>query len=110
MHISMQFSFLSMLILDDVAKNLIIGLLISQGFAIILVVIGQLSEYTHIVALKSYYTNFKVVKTFMHIVVKLHGISKSIVFDKNRVFTGHFSQRLIKFSCTTLVMRSSYHP
>jgi len=99
-----------MQILDDVAMNFVIGLPISQGFTIILVVIDRLSEYTHVVALKSYYTSFKVIKTFTQIVVKLHGISKSIVFDKNRVFTSHFSQRLTKLSGTTLVMRSSYHP
>jgi len=45
----------------------------------------------------------------MKTIVKLHGIPKSIVSDRDRVFTSKFWQQL-KLSSTTLNMSTAYHP
>ncbi|WVZ14709.1 hypothetical protein V8G54_012275 [Vigna mungo] len=43
-------------------------------------------------------------------VVKIHGIPKSIVSDRDKVFISSFWQHLFKSQGTTLVMGSAYHP
>jgi transposase InsO family protein len=46
----------------------------------------------------------------MHNIVKLHGLPKSIVSDRDKVFTSAFWQHLFKLHGTTLAMSSAYHP
>ncbi|KAI5428893.1 hypothetical protein KIW84_033763 [Lathyrus oleraceus] len=46
----------------------------------------------------------------MNNVVKLHGMPKSIVSDRDKVFTSAFWQHLFKLQGTTLAMSSAYHP
>lgn len=52
----------------------------------------------------------KVAEAFLHNVVKLHGFPKSIVSDRDKVFTSSFWKQLFKLSGTTLAMSSAYHP
>ncbi|PNX77624.1 Ty3/gypsy retrotransposon protein [Trifolium pratense] len=46
----------------------------------------------------------------MHNIVKLHGMPKSIVSDRDKVFTSSFWQQLFKLQGTSLAMSSAYHP
>ena len=43
-------------------------------------------------------------------IVKLHGVPKSIVLDRDKVFTNNFLLHLFKIQGTTLAMSSAYHP
>ena len=49
-------------------------------------------------------------EAFFNNVVKLHGVPKSIVSDRDKVFTSAFWQHLFKLQGTTLPMSSAYHP
>ena len=51
-----------------------------------------------------------VVEKFVEGVVKLHGMPKSIISDRDPVFMSQFWQELFKLSGTQLKMSSSYHP
>lgn len=82
----------------------------SNGYTVILVVVDRLSKYGHFAPLKADFSSLKVAETFMHSVVKLHGFPKSIVSDRDKVFTSKFWQHLFKLSGTSLAMSSSYHP
>lgn len=95
---------------DDVSMDFITGLPPSHGFTVIMVVVDRLSKYGHFVPLKSDFTSLKVAEAFLHTVVKLHGFPKSIVSDRDKVFTSSFWQNLFKLSGTTLSMSSAYHP
>ncbi|WVZ25959.1 hypothetical protein V8G54_004503 [Vigna mungo] len=97
-------------VLDDVAMDFITGLPNSYGFTVIMVVIDRLSKYSHFVPLKSYYNSKIVAKAFMLHIVKLHGAPKSIVSDRDKVFTSSFWQHLFKLLGRTLAMSSAYHP
>jgi len=95
---------------EDIAMDFIIGLPNSFGFTIIMVVVDWLLKYGHFVALKIYYNSRSVVEVFMEHIVKLHGLPKSIVSDRAKVFNSQFWQHLFKLKGTSLIMSSAYHP
>lgn len=95
---------------EDLSMDFIIGLPPSHGFTVIMVVVHRLSKYNHFVPLKTDFTSFKVLEAFLHNVVKLHGFPKSLVSDRDKVFTSSFRKHLFKLSGTTLDMSSAYHP
>lgn len=61
-------------------------------------------------ALKHSFTIVGVAKAFIANVVRLHGISTSIVSDWDKVFTNSFWRALFELEGTKLCMSSSYHP
>ncbi|WVZ06506.1 hypothetical protein V8G54_019852 [Vigna mungo] len=95
---------------DDIAMDFIRGLPSSNGFMVILVVVDKLSKYGHFSPLKVDYYSKLVAEIFVKSVVKLHGIPKSIVFYRDKVFLSHFWQQLFKLSGTSLNMSTTYHP
>lgn len=95
---------------EDITMDFITGLPNSFSFTMIMVVIDRLSKYGHFIALKSDYSSKTVAQAFMLHVVKLHGVPKSIVSDRDKVFTSSFWQHLFKLQGTTLAMSSAYHP
>jgi hypothetical protein len=95
---------------EDVAMDFITGLPLSHGCTVILVVIDRLTKYAHFIPLKTDYTRKIVAEAFMHHIVKLHGMPKSIVSDRDKVFTSAFWQQLFKLQGTSLAMSSAYHP
>lgn len=90
--------------------DFITGLPVSFGFTVILVVVDRLSKYGHFMGLKTDHTSKQVAEVFMANVVKLHGIPKSIISDRDKVFTSKFWQHLFQLQWTTLAMSSAYHP
>ncbi|WVY91245.1 hypothetical protein V8G54_036759 [Vigna mungo] len=95
---------------EDIAMDFITGLPPSNGFTVILVVVDRLSKYGHFSPLKADYSSKSVVENFVKSVVKLHGILKTIVSDRDKVFLSHFWQQLFKLSGTSLHMSTAYHP
>jgi hypothetical protein len=90
--------------------DFIIGLPLSSGYTTIMVVVDRLTKYAHFITMRSDYTSKSVAEAFMHNIVKLHGMPKSIVSDRDKVFTSAFWQHLFKLQGTTLAMSSAYHP
>ena len=84
--------------------DFITGLPNSYGFNTILVVVDRLSKYGHFIALKGDYTSKFVAELFMTHVVKLHGMPKSIVSNRDKVFTSNFWKNLFQLQGTTLAM------
>lgn len=75
-----------------------------------MVVVDRLSKYAHFSDLKANYSSKVVAETFMNTMVKLHGFPKTIVSDRDKVFTSQFWQQLFKLSGTSLNMSTAYHP
>ncbi|PNX93307.1 Ty3/gypsy retrotransposon protein [Trifolium pratense] len=94
----------------DIAMDFITGLPIVNGFSVIMVVVDRLTKYAHFLTLKAYYSSKTVAEAFMSNIVKLHGMPRSIVSDRDKVFTSAFWQHLFKLQGTTLAMSSAYHP
>ena len=93
----------------EISMDFIEGLPKSQGFEVILVVVGRLTKYVHFLPLSHPFIVAKVAAAFMQGVFKLHGMSKSIVNDKGAVFIASFWQELFKLQGTNLAMSSTYH-
>jgi len=94
---------------EDLAIDFITGLPSPGGYTVILVVIDRLSKYAYFSPLKAYFSSKQVVEAFMKNIVKLHGFPKTIVSDRDKVFTSQFWQHLFRLSRTKLNMNTTYH-
>ncbi|GAU35592.1 hypothetical protein TSUD_295280 [Trifolium subterraneum] len=95
---------------EDIAMDFITGFPNSGGFTVILVVVDRFTKFGHFFALKKDFDSKKVAEIMMQHIVKLYGMPKSIVSDRDKVFTSKFWQHLFKLQGTTLAMSSAYHP
>jgi IS30 family transposase len=86
------------------------GLPLSNGFSVILVVVDRFTKYIHFVPIKHTYSASSIAQVFMDHIVKLHGIRKSIVCDRDKVFRSLFWTELFKLLKTDLKLSSAYHP
>ncbi len=82
----------------------------SAGKDTILVVVDRLTKYAHFIPLAHPFSATDVVRVFMDEVLRLHGCPKSIVTDRDKIFTSHFWRELFKLLGTQLKMSTSYHP
>lgn len=92
----------------DIDLYFIIGLPKSGGFTVIFVVVETLTKFGHLFPLRTDYGSKLVAEVFIKNIVKLHGMPKSIVSDKDMVFTSKFWQHLFKLQGTILAMISVY--
>jgi hypothetical protein len=95
--------------MQDVSMDFIEGLPISNGYSIILVVVDRYIKYAHFFPLKHQFTIASVAALFMNNVVKLHGIPKSILSDKDKIFTSAFWKSLFGLLDVKLQRSSVYH-
>ncbi|CAH9130821.1 unnamed protein product [Cuscuta epithymum] len=95
---------------EDVSMDFVDGLPRSNNHTTILVVVDRLSKSAHLIPLTHPYTASLVAKRFVDCVVRLHGIPRSILSDRDPIFLSHFWKDLWKLSGTTLRMSSAYHP
>lgn len=95
---------------QDISMDFIEGLPKSSGYSVIMVVVDRLTKYAHFIPIKHPYTAHSIAHTFFSNVVKLHGLPKSIVSDRDKIFTSLFWQELFKLTGTQLHLSSAYHP
>jgi hypothetical protein len=95
---------------QDIAMNFIEGLPVSEGFNGILVVVDRFSKYSHFLPLKHPFTPLQVAKLLLDAVVRLHGLPKSIVSNRDKIFTSHLWKELFRRTNTTLLTSTAYHP
>jgi hypothetical protein len=95
---------------QDITMDFIEGLPKSDGYDTILVVVDRFSKYAHSIPLHHPFTAPTVAQAIFDNVVKLHSLPKSIVSDRDKVFTAHFWQELFKLMGITLTTSTTYHP
>lgn len=95
---------------EDIAMDFITGLPNSCGFTVIFVIVDRLTKFGHFFPMRKDYDSHKVAEIMMHHIVKLYGMPKSIVSNRDKVFTSRFWKHLFKLQGTTLAMSSAHHP
>ena len=76
----------------------------------ILVMVDRLTKFVHFIGLTHPYTAQDVVRIFLDRVIKLHGAPKTIISDRDKIFTSLMWQELMKSLGTKLNLSTAYHP
>ena len=84
--------------------------LTQHGHSAIYVVVDRLSKMAHFIPTHDNATPEYTAKLFLDHIIKLHGVSKSIVSDRDGKFTSDFWIQLFKYLGTNLDMSSARHP
>jgi transposase InsO family protein len=95
---------------QDISLDFIEGLPTSDGFNSILVVVDRFSKYAHFIPRKHPFSAQQVAQVMLNAVIRLHGVPKTIVSDRDMVFTSLFWKEMFKLFNTTLLMSTAYYP
>jgi hypothetical protein len=82
---------------EIVSLDFVEGLPASDQYNALLVVIDKFTKYGHFIPIKHPYTALQIAQLFMNNVYKLHGLPKTIISDRDPVFTSAVWQQLFKF-------------
>lgn len=72
--------------------------------------VDRYTKYAHFLPLKHPFSALQVVDSYLSRVASLYGMPKSIVSDRDKIFTSHFWQNLFKRFAIPLNLTTAYHP
>lgn len=92
---------------EDLSLDFIIGLPPYHGNTVILIVVDRLLKGMHLGMLPTVHTAHTVASLFLELVVKIHGVPRSLVSDRDLLFISKFWQELFRLNGTQLMMSSA---
>jgi hypothetical protein len=81
-----------------------------MGRDCIYVVVDRLTKFAHFFSISLEYKAAQVVDLFLKEILRLHGLPKNIVSDRDSRFMSAFWQELFRLVGTELTPSTSYHP
>ncbi|TYK15071.1 Ty3/gypsy retrotransposon protein [Cucumis melo var. makuwa] len=97
-------------ILEDWTMDFIEGLPKAGGMNVIMVVVDRLSKYAYFVTMKHPFSAKQVAMEFIDKIVRRHGIPKSIISDRDKIFVSNFWKELFYAMNTILKRSTAFHP
>ena len=76
----------------------------------ILVIVDRLSKYLYFITMRHPFTARQVAEVFIDRVVSRHGIPKSIISDRDKIFISNFWKELFANMGTLLKRSMMFHP
>jgi hypothetical protein len=76
----------------------------------ILLLVENLTKAAHFVPMRMSHTTTNIAEIYMREIVRLHGIPKAIVFDRDTKFTSNLWRGLLKRFGTNMNFSIAYHP
>lgn len=95
---------------EDLSMDFITHLPNSFGHTAIWVICDRLSKYSHFIGLPTKFTAPTLAARFSSEICRLHGVPKSIVYDRDPLFLSKFWQEVFRLQGTTLKFSTAYHP
>jgi len=96
---------------DDVSMEFIMALRRTQrGKDAIMVVVDRFSKMVHFIACHKTDDASYVADLYFKEIIRLHGVPKSIVSNRDSMFLSHFWRSLWKLIGAKLLFRTTYHP
>jgi len=90
--------------------DFVVGLPVSRTKDTIWVIVDRLTKSTHFLAIRKIDGAAVLAKKYENEIVKLHGVSVSIVSDRDSKFTSAFSRAFQAEMGTMVQMSTAYHP
>lgn len=100
---------ISVAVWEDPSMDFVTGLPPVKGHSMIVVVVDRLTKYTHLGSLSTDYSSTSVAEFFIKQIIRLHGIPKTIVSDRDKVFLSKFWKEIFAKSGTILKMSMAYN-
>ena len=97
-------------ILEDWTMDFIEGLPLAGGVNVIMVVVDRLSKYSYFISLRHPFSAKQVASIFIDRIVSKHGIPKSIITDRDKIFLSNFWKELFATMGTILKRSTAFHP
>ena len=96
---------------QDISMDFITGLPVSgDGYDAILRFVDRLMKCVHLIPIKSTIDAEATVTVYIRSVFRLHGLSRSIVCDRDPRFTATFFSEVFKLLGNSLQMSTANHP
>jgi hypothetical protein len=96
---------------DDISMDFIVGLpLTPRKHDSIWVIVDRLNKTAHFIPVHTTYSAERYAENYIDLVVRLHGVPKTILSDRGTQFVARFWAQVHESLRTKLIHSSSYHP
>ena len=90
--------------------DFVTGLRDSRGLDGIWVIVDRLTKSTHFIPIRMTCSALQLADLFIQQIVRLHGVPRTIVSDRDGRFTSHFWRQVHATLGTSLHFTMAYHP
>ena len=96
---------------DQITMDFVVGLpKTTKGHDAIWVVVDRLTKSAHFISIKTTFSLEQLADLYVQEIVRLHGVPKSIVSDRDAQFTTKFWRSVQRAMGTTLNFSTTFHP